>query len=76
MNKEAHEKYRAETTARLAESERRKQPLSPEQLAGMTRGDVDVLTSDEYRYQLLHTPGFAERVDELEKGRPAHPVKK
>ena len=76
MNKEAHDKYRAETAARVAESERRKQPLSPEQLTSMTRGDVDVYTSDEYRYQLLHTPGFAERVDELEKGRPDPPKKK
>jgi hypothetical protein len=33
-------------------------------------------TSDEYRYQLLHTQGFAERVDELEKGRPDPPKKK
>jgi hypothetical protein len=76
MNKEAHDKYRAETAARLAESERRKQSLSPEQLAGMTLADVDIYTADEYRHQLRTTPGFAERVDELEKSRPARPAKK
>jgi hypothetical protein len=76
MNKLEHEKYRAEIAARMAESERRKQPLTPEQLASMTYGDVDLYTSDEYRYQLLHTQGFAERVDELEKGRPDPPKKK
>jgi len=76
MNKEAHDKYRAETAARLAESERRKQPLSPEQLAGMTLADVDVYTADEYRHQLRTTPGFADKVDELEKARPPRPAKK
>ena len=76
MNKEAHEKYRAETAARLAESERRKQPLSPEQLASMTLADVDIYTSDEYRHQLRITPGFAARVDKLEAAAPPRPTKK
>jgi hypothetical protein len=75
MNKAAHEQYRAETAARLAESERRKQPLSTEQLAGMTLADFDVFTSDEYRHQLRVTPGFAEKEAELEKSRPARPNK-
>ena len=75
MNKEAHDKYRAETAARLAESERRKQSISPEQLAGMTLADFDAFTSDEYRHQLRVTPGFAEKEVELEKTRPARPSK-
>jgi hypothetical protein len=41
----------------------------------MTLADVDIYTADEYRHQLRTTPGFAERVDELEKGRPARPGK-
>ena len=76
MNKEAHDKYRAETAAIVAESERRKQPLSPEQLTSMTRADFDTFTADEYRVQVRTTPGFAERDAELERARPPRPGKK
>ena len=76
MNKEAHDKYRAETAAIVAESERRKQPLSPEQLTSMTRADFDTFTADEYRVQVRTTPGFAERDAELERARPPRPDKK
>ena len=76
MNREAHDKYRAETAARLAESERRRQPISPETLATMTRADFDTFTADEYRVQVRTTPGFAERDAELERARPPRPDKK
>ena len=76
MNKEAHDKYRAETAARLAESERRRQLISPETLATMTRADFDAFTADEYRVQVRTTLGFAERDAELEKIRPPRPGKK
>ena len=71
--KDAQERINRDNAVRQAQSDARKQPLSAEEVASLTLGYVDSLSSDEYKIHVTTNPAFVTKVNELEAARGSRP---